>query len=129
MQYRLIIIEIYKKKSYNMFEVISMTNEIRNELELMTNALKDKIQIEKVILFGSQAYGNPKEDSDIDLCIITEENKRKIELIREIRKIIKPYKTHSMDILVYNLNEFTEKSSNFAGIEKVINEKGVLIYG
>ncbi len=106
-----------------------MTNEIRNELELMTNALKDKIQIEKVILFGSQAYGTPKEDSDIDLCIITEENKRKIELIREIRKIIKPYKTHSMDILVYNLNEFTEKSSNFAGIEKVINEKGVLIYG
>ncbi len=129
MQYRFIIIEISKKKSYNMLEVRSMTNEIRNELELMTNALKDKIQIEKVILFGSQAYGNPKEDSDIDLCIITEENKRKIELIREIRKIIKPYKTHSMDILVYNLNEFTEKSSNFAGIEKVINEKGVLIYG
>ena len=29
-----------------------MTNEIRNELELMTNALRDKIQIEKVILFG-----------------------------------------------------------------------------
>ena len=129
MQYRFIIIEISKKKSYNMLEVRNMTNEIRSELELMTNALKDKIQIEKVILFGSQAYGNPKEDSDIDLCIITEENKRKIELIREIRKIIKPYKTHSMDILVYNLNEFTEKSSNFAGIEKVINEKGVLIYG
>ena len=67
-----------------------MTNEIKNELELMTNALKNKIQIKKVILFGSQAYGVPKEDSDIDLCIITEENKRKLELIREIRKIIKP---------------------------------------
>ena len=66
-----------------------MTNEIKNELELMTNALKNKIQIKKVILFGSQAYGVPKEDSDIDLCIITEENKRKLELIREIRKIIK----------------------------------------
>ena len=65
-----------------------MTNEIKNELELMTNALKNKIQIKKVILFGSQAYGVPKEDSDIDLCIITEENKRKLELIREIRKII-----------------------------------------
>ncbi len=106
-----------------------MTNEIKNELELMTNALKNKIQIKKVILFGSQAYGVPKEDSDIDLCIITEENKRKLELIREIRKIIKPYKTHSMDILVYNSKEFVEKSSNFSGIEKVINEKGVLIYG
>ena len=106
-----------------------MTNEIKNELELMTNALKNKIQIKKVILFGSQAYGVPKEDSDIDLCIITEENKRKLELIREIRKIIKPYKTHSMDILVYNSKEFVEKSSNFSGIEKVINEKWVLIYG
>ena len=93
-----------------------MTNEIKNELELMTNALKNKIQIKKVILFGSQAYGVPKEDSDIDLCIITEENKRKLELIREIRKIIKPYKTHSMDILVYNSKEFVEKSSNFSGI-------------
>ena len=117
------------EKRYNVIEVNLMTNEIRNELELMTNALRDKIQIEKVILFGSQAYGSPKEDSDIDLCIITEENKRKIELIREIRRIIKPYKTHSMDILVYNLKEFSEKSNNFAGIEKTINEKGVLIYG
>ena len=106
-----------------------MTNEIKNELELMTNALKDKIQIEKVILFGSQAYGNPTEDSDIDLCIITEENKRKLELIREIRKIIKPYKTHPMDILVYNSSEFNKKSSDFSGIEKVINEQGVIIYG
>lgn len=106
-----------------------MTNEIKNELELMTNALKDKMQIEKVILFGSQAYGNPTEDSDVDLCIITEENKRKLELIREIRKIIKPYKTHSMDILVYNSREFNEKSADFSGIEKVINEQGVLIYG
>jgi hypothetical protein len=34
-----------------------------------------------------------------------------------------------MDILVYNSKEFVEKSSNFSGIEKVINEKGVLIYG
>lgn len=106
-----------------------MTNEIKNELELMTNALKAKIQIEKVILFGSQAYGNPTEDSDIDLCIITQENKRKLELIREIRKIIKPYKTHSMDILVYNSREFNEKSADFSGIEKVINEQGFIIYG
>lgn len=106
-----------------------MTNEIKNELELTTNALKAKIQIEKVILFGSQAYGNPTEDSDIDLCIITQENKRKLELIREIRKIIKPYKTHSMDILVYNSREFNEKSADFSGIEKVINEQGFIIYG
>lgn len=105
-----------------------MTNEIKKELDTITEILIKKMKINKIILFGSQAYGTPNPDSDIDLCIITNENKRKLELIREIRKIISPYKTHSMDILVYNNEEFSEKS-NYLGLEKTIKDKGVFIYG
>lgn len=123
------LIEYTKKKSYNNIGGVIMTNEIKKELDIMVKTLIEKIKIEKVILFGSQAYGTPNPDSDIDLCIITEEKKRKLDLIREIRKTINPYKTHSMDILVYNSEEFNEKAVSSFGIEKTIKEKGVLIYG
>jgi len=42
-------------------------------------------QPRKVILFGSHAYGEPNEDSDIDLLIITETTQpflRRLDLVR-----------------------------------------------
>ena len=32
--------------------------------------LSDHINIDKLILFGSHAHGNPKEDSDIDVAVV-----------------------------------------------------------
>jgi len=37
------------------------------------NALKP-LQLDKVILFGSYAYGTPHKDSDINLYIVTKDN-------------------------------------------------------
>jgi len=33
----------------------------------------DNTIINKIYLFGSYAYGNPNEDSDIDLCVVVVE--------------------------------------------------------
>jgi len=42
--------------------------EIDNYLEILR---EDKLPIQKVILFGSFSKGTPREDSDIDLCIVS----------------------------------------------------------
>jgi len=48
-----------------------------------------------VILFGSYAYGNPKEDSDIDLYIVTNDDfmpqtwKEKSEIYLKVSSFIK----------------------------------------
>jgi predicted nucleotidyltransferase len=43
----------------------------------------------KIILFGSYAYGKPTEDSDIDLLIIKEtDKKRRIDRFVEVQSLI-----------------------------------------
>lgn len=55
------------------------TNEIDNIIEEINKV----VDVNKIYLFGSYAYGNPKNDSDLDLCILTNNNdERKRDLIR-----------------------------------------------
>jgi predicted nucleotidyltransferase len=62
-------------------------HKIADDLEPYLRVLVERIHPEKVILFGSQAYGNPTEHSDVDLLVI----RRSIESERdsniEIRSI------------------------------------------
>ena len=43
---------------------------------------------EKIILYGSFAYGNPDKDSDIDLLIIKETDERPIDRRVRVRQIV-----------------------------------------
>ena len=62
-----------------------MNKNTKEKLEIMIEAIKNKIKPNKIILFGSFAKGTQKEDSDIDICVITDHNKRKIDMLRELR--------------------------------------------
>ncbi|HAZ03450.1 MAG: DNA polymerase subunit beta [Bacteroidetes bacterium GWF2_42_66] len=42
-------------------------------IPLLVESLKST-QPEKIILFGSYAYGNPNEDSDLDILVVTGDN-------------------------------------------------------
>ncbi len=74
-----------------------ITDEIIQEIK---NRIVKGVHPEKIILFGSYAYGNPTKDSDLDLLVIlpTEEpmHKRTIKIRKLIRDIRVP-----KDILVY----------------------------
>lgn len=41
-----------------------------NEVEALTQRIVEEFDPEKIILFGSHAYGTPKEYSDVDLLVI-----------------------------------------------------------
>lgn len=51
----------------------------QKEIKKITGQIVEKYKPEKIILFGSWAYGKPKENSDIDLMVI-KKNKKKIRL-------------------------------------------------
>ena len=44
----------------------------RTEIETIVRQVVDAYRPEKIILFGSYAYGQPNADSDLDLLIIKE---------------------------------------------------------
>jgi uncharacterized protein len=55
----------------------------RKEIESITETLAKKMNPEKIILFGSFAYGKPTAASDIDMLIIKKTKKKRIDRIKE----------------------------------------------
>jgi len=53
--------------------------EVRNLILEIASKIKSQYQPNKIILFGSYAYGQPDGDSDIDLLIIKRTQERPID--------------------------------------------------
>ncbi len=105
-----------------------MDKNISTELEKVIDKIKIITSPKKIILFGSYAKGNANEYSDIDLCIITEEKRKKLEIIWDIREAIFEETSHSYDLLVYSNLEFENNLDSFTSIESQINTQGVILY-
>ena len=99
-------------------------SELESELKKLASKIKEIIPATKIYLFGSYAYGTPNEDSDIDLCILTNENRRKLEILREIRRNVGDI-NYPLDILVYKTDEFNERVNNKYIMESKIYKDGV----
>ncbi len=107
-----------------------VNDKIKIHVDNLINKIGQEIPVEEIILFGSYAYGNPNEDSDIDLCILSNLNgQRKIDLIRKARKAIVPITSKPIDILVYDQNEFYDRANVVSTLEFKIKNEGVKVYG
>lgn len=106
-----------------------MPQNIQQELDNIVDEIKKTVDINKIYLFGSYAYGTPDNHSDLDLCILTNDTQvRKRELIKAIRKAISKTATLPVDTLVYDKNEFSERSSVLSSLEYKILYEGVRVY-
>jgi len=88
----------------------------------------DKDTIEKIYLFGSYAYGEPNENSDVDVCVIIKNEINRPEMQLKIKTILHDNKIVPSDILVYNSNIFYD-ALKLKNIERVIANKGKILYG
>ncbi len=100
------------------------------QINNLANSIAEKFNTQKIFLFGSYANGMPTPNSDLDICVITDfKGKRKIELIREIRREINKYFHESLDILLYEENEFNERAIIKNTLENNILKNGIVIHG
>ena len=84
----------------------------------------------KNILIWLLYIWKPNKDSDIDLCIIINDNKtRKRDIIKNIRKSISEVAKKPVDILVYDQEQFLQRAKVKVTIEYKIFNEGVSIYG
>ncbi len=95
----------------------------------VVDKIREEYQPEKIILYGSYAYGKPTRDSDIDLFIVKQTEKRRPERFVEVSRIIhEPKRVISISPLVYTPREVEERleiGDQF--IEEVLT-KGELLY-
>ena len=62
----------------------------------------------RIVLFGSHAYGRPGCDSDVDLLVVMESNKRPVDRTIEVSKSLRFY-PFPMDILVRTPREIRQR--------------------
>lgn len=105
-----------------------------NFIPLLVEKLKST-QPEKIILFGSYAYGSPNENSDLDILVVTSDDSipsnfsEKSEIYLKISKSISDIKTKfPIDLLVHTKamhQKFIELNSLFA---RELLTKGKVLY-
>jgi len=78
----------------------------QEQLEEILKRIVNNYRPEKIILFGSYAYGNPTEDSDLDILVVVKSsNLLRYKRAREIRKFLWGITDIPKDILVYTREE------------------------
>ncbi len=100
-----------------------------NLLQEITKRLVVEFDPEKVILFGSHAWGKPNEDSDRDLLVIVTESheppaKRATRAHRSLIGMGVP-----KDILVYTRAEVDRHSRVYASLISEVLERGRVLHG
>jgi uncharacterized protein len=98
-------------------------------LSEMTNRLVQTFHPDKVILFGSHAWGTPNEASDIDLYVIVpESNERPLQRARRARACVGDDVRVALDILVRTRAEADKYRHLYASLECQVFEKGRVLY-
>ena len=102
---------------------------IQNELDIIKESVLKTVPAEAIYLFGSYAYGTPSEDSDLDIYVVVPDNADDLsELQAGIRKNTRHKRKLPMDLLLGRSSVFNRRK-NGPTLEKVIAQKGMMIYG
>jgi len=89
---------------------VAVLAEVKAVIDDILQKLISDYSPQKVILFGSYAYGNPRPDSDIDLLIIKETDERFIDRPITVRRILSdPRRTIGLEILVLTPEELAKR--------------------
>ena len=100
------------------------------QLEPYLRAIVEKIHPEKIILFGSYAYGTPTEHSDFDLLVVRRDIRSSKESNLEIRRAIRDVDAAPapFTFLSRTPQELKSKLEEGSPVYEEILEKGILLY-
>lgn len=117
------------KLSNNAFkDKISNGVDTETEIKRITQQIVKNYKPEKIVLFGSFAWGRPTKDSDVDLFIVKTSRKRKIDRERELRRMLFESNFPAMDLLIYTPREVKKRLLIEDLFIKEILSKGKLLY-
>ena len=100
------------------------------EADLLAKAIVKYHKPEKIILFGSAARGDYRTNSDIDLLIIKNSDKKKAYRIKEIFESLRNIqRIYPLDPIVYTPQEIKERIAIGDYFIKRILKEGKILYG
>ena len=88
-------------------------------------AIADEFQPDKIILFGSYAYGTPHEDSDVDLLVIMPAYNQHSQAVRIRWRLAAPF---PVDLLVRTPKEMAWRLAEGESFTTTIVSQGKVLY-
>jgi len=98
-------------------------------LDRITQKLVMTLNPEQIILFGSYAYGEPTEDSDVDLLVIvSQSDEPRYRRARQAYKVLRGIGIPK-DILVMTRAEVERKANVPSSLINQVLSQGKVLYG
>jgi predicted nucleotidyltransferase len=101
-----------------------LSNKLKAEIK---KRLLSKFDIEKIIIFGSQARGTANKHSDVDLLIISKNVKNRLKLIDQIDESLEGLKL-ARDIIVVSDLEYENQKFIPGTISRYAHLDGKVLY-
>lgn len=102
---------------------------LRKLILKVVDQIKKEYKPEKIILYGSYAYGQPTKDSEIDLFIVKETDKRRVDRFAEVKRLIyEPGRRISISPLVYTPEEVAERLALGDNFVAEVLTRGEVLY-
>jgi uncharacterized protein len=97
-----------------------------SEIQAFSQQIAEKFQPERIILFGSYAYGQPTEDSDVDLLVILPFEEMPVQKAIAIRQQVRsPF---PLDLMARTAEQVQQRLEMGDFFIRDIMEKGHVLY-
>lgn len=97
-----------------------------DDIQDLANRIAQQFHPERIILFGSYAYGKPSPDSDVDLLVVLPFEGKTWRMASEIRRRVRPQ--FPMDLLVRTPGQMRDRLQKGDCYFKEISNKGRVLY-
>jgi len=111
---------------YNLNAMKSMRGASRKEIKRLCEEIAREFHPQKIILFGSHAYGKPQWDSDVDLLVIMRFKGRHTSKAIEILNRLNP--STALDLLVRTPRQVEKRLAMEDFFIREIIERGKVMY-
>jgi predicted nucleotidyltransferase len=88
-------------------------------------AIAEEFRPEKIILFGSYAYGTPHEDSDVDLLVIMPAANKHAQSVRIRWRLSAPF---PLDLIVRTPQEMAWRLAEKESFVTTVTSQGKILY-
>jgi len=107
-----------------------MDEEIRAELDKLTELITNAIPVEQIYLFGSYAYGTPHKYSDLDLYVVLKDDveTREFDAVVKMQSVIRNVRTKPVDIIANKKSKYLRLTAG-PTMERKIAREGLKLYG
>jgi uncharacterized protein len=96
------------------------------QIQAFSQQIAEKFQPERIILFGSYAYGQPTEDSDVDLLVILPFEEMPVQKAIAIRQQVRS--SFPLDLMARTAEQIQQRLEMGDFFIQDIMEKGHILY-